>query len=342
MDAKSAYARAGVDISAGQTAVEMMKDAIAATYGPAVLSSVGSFGGLYSASALQSMASPVLVASTDGVGTKTKVASRMGEFAGLGRDLVNHCVNDILVQGARPLFFLDYIAAARLEPAVFAAIVTGVAAACRENGCALLGGESAEMPGVYEPGAVDLAGTIVGVVERDAVIDGRAIAPGDAIIALPSSGPHTNGYTLLRSVLDELDWHAPRPALGGSIGAALLAPHRAYLAEITMLQDAGVELLGLAHITGGGVIDNLPRILPAGCGARIERGTWPVPPIFELVRQVGHIDDAEMWRVFNMGLGMLVVVRSADAARVIDIVADATRVGDIVAGGGVSIVPSAR
>ncbi len=332
MGALDAYAQAGVDIAAGRRAVELMQAAVVATYGPEVLAGLGAFGGLYDAGRLQRMAAPVLVASTDGVGTKTQVAARLGRWDTLGHDLVNHCVNDILAQGAQPLFFLDYVAAARLAPEQVAQIVSGVAAACRANGCALLGGETAEMPDVYTPGAVDLAGTIVGVVEREHLVDGRHIQAGDAILALPSSGPHTNGYSLLRRVLDKLDWLAPHPDLGGSVGDALLAPHRSYLAEVLALRAAGVAVRGLAHITGGGVVDNLPRIVPAGLGAIIERGCWPEPPIFGLAQRLGQINTAEMFHVFNMGLGMLVVVPAGHVALAQSVVTPLYLVGEITAG----------
>ncbi|MCB0212481.1 MAG: phosphoribosylformylglycinamidine cyclo-ligase [Anaerolineae bacterium] len=308
MSQHDAYAQAGVDIAAGQRATEMMKAAVQATYTPEVLAGLGSFGGLYDGAAIKSMAGPVLVASTDGVGTKTKVAAKLDRWDTIGQDLVNHCVNDILVQGARPLFFLDYVASSKLKPEQIASIVGGVATACQSVGCVLLGGETAEMPGVYEPGEIDLVGTVVGVVERDHLIDGSAIEARDVILGLLSTGLHTNGYSLARKVLGELDWEAHQTELDGSIGEALLAVHRSYLEPVTRLQQAGVGIRGLAHITGGGVIDNLPRILPDGLGATIKRGTWPEPPIFELIRQQGDIPAAEMFHAFNMGLGMLVVV----------------------------------
>lgn len=310
-----AYARAGVDIAAGNRATQLMKTAVRATYGPEVLSDTGSFGGLFDASALKGMDRPVLVASTDGVGTKTMVAARMNRWDTIGQDLVNHCVNDILVQGARPLFFLDYVASSQLNAEQVAQVVSGVAAACRENDCALLGGETAEMPGVYAPGELDLAGTIIGAVERAHIIDGARIRPGDFILALPSSGLHTNGYSLARRVLADLDWDAVHPELGVSVGAALLAVHRSYLQSVRTLLDAGIDVRGLAHITGGGVIDNLPRILPPGVGAVIRRGTWPEPPLFALIQQLGDISDAEMFHVFNMGLGMLVVIPADQVAQ---------------------------
>lgn len=330
-----AYSTAGVDIAAGQEVTALMADALRSTYTSAVLSDVGTFGGLFSADALTAMRSPVLVASTDGVGTKTKVAARMNRWDTLGQDLVNHCVNDILVQGARPLFFLDYVAASKLVPAQVAALVAGAAEACRAVGCALIGGETAEMPGVYLAGECDLAGTIVGVVERERLLDGSRIQPGDVLLALPSSGPHTNGYSLARRVLDALDWAEPREDLNGqSIGGALLAVHRSYLSQVEHLWQAGIEIRGLAHITGGGVIDNLPRILPEGTAATVERGTWPIPPIFDLIAREGSVPPDELYHVFNMGLGMLVVVPEDQTERALaTLPGDIFRVGVIVSAG---------
>lgn len=303
-----AYTRAGVNIAAGQEAIKLMAEAVRATYGPEVLAGMGAFGGLYDAQALQSMKHPVLVASTDGVGTKTKVAARLGRWETIGYDVVNHGINDILVQGARPLFFLDYVAMSRLDPHQVATIVKGIAAACREAGCALLGGETAEMPGVYAPGEVDVVGTIVGVVERDRVIDGSRIQPGDVLIALSSTGLHTNGYSLARKILEPLDWDAHHPELGCSIGEALLAPHRSYLPAVQQWWDLGVTIRGLAHITGGGVLDNLPRILPLGLSASLIRDTWDVPPIFHLLQELGQLSEHELFHTFNMGLGMIAVI----------------------------------
>lgn len=304
----SQYLRAGVNIDAGQKAVALMTDAIKATYGPEVLSNTQSFGGLYDISGLSRLSHPVLVASTDGVGTKTKVAARMGRWDTIGHDIVNHCVNDILVQGARPLFFLDYVASSRLQPEQIATVVKGITEACRAAGCALLGGETAEMPGVYQPGEIDLVGTVIGLVEKDHLINGSRIAVGDVIIGLPSRGLHTNGYSLARMLLEDLNWSVPMPELGCSVGEALLIPHRSYLDPVQCLWDAGVDIRGLAHITGGGLIDNLPRILPADVGAVIRRGTWPELPIFNLIQWLGQTDELEMFRVFNMGLGMLAVI----------------------------------
>lgn len=308
MTQPTAYAQAGVDLSAGNRATKMLAAAVQSTFTPDVLSDVGSFGGLFSARRLQQMTDPVLVASTDGVGTKTKVAAQMNRWDTIGHDIVNHCTNDILVQGAVPLFFLDYVASARLDPEQIATIVSGIAQACRAVDCALLGGETAEMPGVYEPGAVDLVGTIIGVVDRGRVIDGSRIQAGDVILGLPSTGLHTNGYSLARKVLATLDWHAPHPGLGYSIGEALLAPHRSYLEAVQTLWQAGIDIRGLAHITGGGLIDNPPRIFPAGLGAVLHRGSWPILPIFDLIQQTGQISPEEMAHVFNLGLGMLVIV----------------------------------
>jgi phosphoribosylformylglycinamidine cyclo-ligase len=310
-----------------------MHAAVQATHGPEVLASIGAFGGLYDASAIALMAAPALVASTDGVGTKTKVAARLGRWENIGRDLVHHCINDILVQGARPLFFLDYIASSQLDPEQVATIVQGMAVACQEAGCALLGGETAEMPGVYQPGELDLVGTIVGVVERAKIVDGSRIQAGDVLLGLPSSGLHTNGYSLARTVLDPLDWSAELPELGSTPGDALLAPHRSYLAAVQRLRSVGVDVRGLAHITGGGLIDNLPRIVPAGFGAVVRRGTWPVLPIFSLIQQMGQIGDKEMFHVFNMGLGMVVVVPPEDVAQAQNILRDHVFVvGEIVSG----------
>jgi phosphoribosylformylglycinamidine cyclo-ligase len=329
----SSYAQAGVNLGAAQQAKQLIAAAVRSTYGPEVLAGIGAFGGMFSAAAIKGMDQPVLVASTDGVGTKTKVAARMGRWDTVGHDLVNHCVNDILVQGARPLFMLDYVAAARLAPELIATIVGGVAAACRAAGCALIGGETAQMPGVYEPGEIDLVGTIVGVVDRAQIVDGARVQPGDAILGLPSTGLHTNGYSLAREALAALDWDAPLAELGCSPGAALLAPHRSYLAPIERLRAAGVAPRGMAHITGGGHTENLPRILPAGCGARLRRGAWPEPPIFGLIQRLGEVEPAEMFDVFNMGLGMLVVVAREDIVRALAALpGDAYLVGEIVAG----------
>jgi len=336
MPDQDAYSRAGVDIDAGNRAVALMKQAVRSTFTPAVLSDVGSFGGLFDASELAAMVQPVLVASTDGVGTKTRVAARMNRWGTVGQDLVNHCINDILVQGAKPLFFLDYIASSKLEAEQAAAIVEGMALACRAAGCALLGGETAEMPGVYASGEVDLAGTIVGAVERYSLLTGSKIEAGDAILGLPSTGLHTNGFSLARAALDNLDWEEPLESLGGrGIGEALLAVHRSYLGPARALRAAGVDIHGLAHITGGGVIENLPRILLHGLSAHIARGVWPEPPIFALIQSRSSAEDREMFRVFNMGLGMLAVVPRADQDRALAALpGECYAVGEVVQGDG--------
>jgi phosphoribosylformylglycinamidine cyclo-ligase len=329
------YRDAGVDIDTGARAVRLMKAAVQATYGPEVLAGIGAFGGLFEASALQGMNAPVLVASTDGVGTKTKIAAALGRFETIGIDLVNHCVNDILVQGARPLFFLDYIAASRLNPDMVAQVVGGLAAACQAVGCALLGGETAEMPGVYEPNEFDLVGTIIGVVERQQIIDGQTIVPGDAVIGLASTGLHTNGYSLARRVFEGWDLRANIPELGQPLGEALLAPHRTYLAEVQQLGAAGITIKGLAHITGGGLMDNPPRILPPGIAVRLQRGSWPVPPIFRLIQREGNIGEEEMARTFNLGLGMLVMVPAEQVDPALRLLGDrAWRVGEIISANG--------
>ena len=331
------YKKLGVDIDAGARAVALMRDAVQSTYTDDVLSDVGNFGGLFSLSAIAGMQAPVLVASTDGVGTKTRVASALGEWGTVGQDLVNHCINDILVQGAKPLFFMDYVASSKLDSVQIAAIVGGMAAACRAVGCALLGGETAEMPGVYAEGEVDVVGTVVGVIDRAQVIDGSTIQAGDKILALPSSGLHTNGFTLARGVLADEDWSAHSDALGTTWGDALLAVHRCYLHEVEQLREY-VTVHGLAHITGGGVTDNLPRILPDGLGASINLDVWEVPALFEIIQHKGNIDVNEMFRVFNMGLGMLVIVRPGDAETALAAVPDAFAVGEITDGEGVRLV----
>jgi phosphoribosylformylglycinamidine cyclo-ligase len=333
-----AYAASGVDIAAATRAKELMAAAVRATHGPAVLAGMGAFGGCFDAQALRGLAAPVLVSSADGVGTKTLIAAALGRYDTVGQDLVNHCVNDILVQGARPLFFLDYLAAARLDAEQAAAIVGGVAAACRAVGCALIGGETAEMPDVYAPGAFDLAGTIVGLVERGAMLPRPGIAPGDAVIALPSTGLHTNGYSLARRIAAREGYDARPAILGGqTVGEALLAVHRCYLPEVEALL-AAAPLKALAHITGGGLFDNLPRVLPAGLGAAIERGSWAVPPICAYLVEQGQVPEQEAFHALNMGLGMLAVLPAAALAAALTAVPEARPVGTITADEGVRLV----
>jgi phosphoribosylformylglycinamidine cyclo-ligase len=335
------YRSSGVDIDAGHEVVRRIKDLARGTFTPGVLSEIGSFGGLFSLESL-GLRDAVLVASADGVGTKLKVAFLANVHDTVGEDLVNHCVNDILVQGAEPLFFLDYLATGRLAPEVAASIVGGMARACRNNGCALLGGETAEMPGFYDDGEYDLAGFIVGAVRRARLVDGRSIAPGDVVLGLPSAGLHTNGYSLARRIVFEhlgleVDSHVPE--LGTTVGAALLAPHRSYLPVIRPLLGDGT-IKGMAHLTGGGVTDNLPRILPRGTSARIDRSRWEVPPLFRWLVRAGDVPLADAYRTFNMGLGLLVVVAEADADRVSQRLRacgepDVRLVGRIIAGDGV-------
>jgi len=304
------YRESGVDLEEGERATSLMARAVRSTFDSRVLSDVGLFGGLFRAD-FPGVEEPVLVASTDGVGTKLKVASMAGSYGTVGMDLVNHCTNDILVQGARPLFFLDYIACGRLDAGVAADIVTGLAVACRENGCALLGGETAEMPGFYGAGDYDVAGTIVGVVDRGSVIDGSGIRPGMRLIGLPSSGLHTNGYSLARKVLfgdSELSVDSRPEGLDGvTVGEALLAVHRSYLGPVSRLLERPGLVRGLCHVTGGGIPGNLARILPEGCGAVVRTG-WEEPAVFGLISRLGGVGRGEMFRAFNMGVGLIAVV----------------------------------
>jgi phosphoribosylaminoimidazole synthetase len=278
-----------------------------------VLAGIGSFGGLYDASVMKAMKSPVLVASTDGVGTKVKLAASVGRYRGIGRDIVNHCINDILVQGARPIFFMDYFAASRLNPSQTAEVVSGIAEVCKEAGMALLGGETAEMPGVYQQNEFDLAGTIVGVLEREDILPRKNLQAGDVLIGLTSSGPHTNGYSLIRKIFADTPLDTIFPELGGSLADALLAPHRSYL---SILYSVLPHIKALAHITGGGFIENIPRVLPENLSAKIHLGSWPVPPLWNLIQQKGNISIDEMYRVFNMGIGMIAIVDQPHAAEI--------------------------
>ncbi|HUY13319.1 MAG TPA: phosphoribosylformylglycinamidine cyclo-ligase [Terriglobia bacterium] len=310
------YRDAGVDIDAATRAKSEIRKIVRRTFNGRVLKDVGAFGGFFSLEGLAP--DSVLVASMDGVGTKLKIAFELGGHAGVGRDLVNHCVNDIAVHGAEPLFFLDYVASGKLRPGVVREIVTGLAGACKQAGCALIGGETAEMPGFYPAHEYDLAGCIVGAVSRDRMIDGRGIRLGDLIFGLPSLGLHTNGYSLARRVLLEkakMKLGAWVAELGRTLGEELLAPHRSYLRALKPLLAEG-WLKGLAHVTGGGITENLPRILPKGCGAEILLGSWPVLPVFELIARTGEVPEEEMLRTFNMGIGMLLVVAEKDAESV--------------------------
>jgi phosphoribosylformylglycinamidine cyclo-ligase len=317
MNKSITYSDAGVSIDAANTAVDRIKEMARATFNARTLSEIGSFGGMFDA-AFPAMRAPVLVASADGVGTKLKVAFETRTHNTVGRDLVNHCVNDILVQGARPLFFLDYVATGALAPDVIASVVEGMARGCRENNCVLLGGETAEMPGFYAAGEYDVAGFIVGIVDREKVIDGKTIEAGDVLLALPSIGLHTNGYSLARKLFFEVAGHDASThveELGMTVGQALLQPHLSYLPALEALLDTGM-LKGLAHITGGGLIDNIPRILPAGTGVEITRGSWPQLSVFTLMQRLGNVSETEMHRTFNMGVGMVVICANADAAAI--------------------------
>ncbi|MCS7058162.1 MAG: phosphoribosylformylglycinamidine cyclo-ligase [Meiothermus sp.] len=333
------YREAGVDIGRKASALRAATAKIGETYTPEVLRGMGAFGGMMLASRLKEMREPVLVASTDGVGTKTLLAAQTGRYGGLGFDLVNHSVNDILVQGAKPLFFMDYIASARLEEAVLGAVLASLAEACKAVGIPLLGGETAEMPGVYQEGALELAGTIVGVVERAKVVDGSRVRPGDALLALPSSGLHTNGYSLARKAFEGWNLAEPREELAGrTLAEALLEPHRCYLEDVERLWQAGVEVKAMAHITGGGVYENLPRVLPQGLGAEIWQGSFPIPPIFRLIQRAAQVEEQEMYRVFNMGLGYILVVSPDKVDEVGGLLPQSCPVGRIIEGPGVHLV----
>jgi len=320
---KSNYASSGVDIDAGNRAVDLMKDAVKSTYNSSVLAGIGSFGGLFDASALKEMKSPVLVASTDGVGTKVKLAASVGRYRGIGHDIVNHCINDIFVQGARPLFFMDYFATSKLNPEQTAEVVTGIAEACKDAGMALLGGETAEMPGVYQPNEFDVAGTIIGVVERDEILPCQNLQAGDVLVGFKSSGPHTNGYSLIRKVFEN-------ESLDGSLVDTLLAPHRSYF---NVLYPHLSKVKALAHITGGGFIENIPRVLPENINAVIHLNSWQVPPLWKLIREKGNIANEEMYRVFNMGIGMVAIVDKSQAADFQSLISEPTFViGELVNG----------
>ncbi|GBE15466.1 phosphoribosylformylglycinamidine cyclo-ligase [bacterium BMS3Abin14] len=327
------YSDAGVDIAAANEAKKLISSAVNSTHGPSVLEGIGGFGGLFSTDDFPPDA--VLVSSVDGVGTKLKLAFLLDRHGSVGVDLVNHCVNDILVQGARAIFFMDYLATGRLDPAAVGEIVGGMAAACRAAGCALLGGETAEMPGFYAEGEYDLAGTIVGVVGRKDLITGRTISNGDVIIGLGSSGLHTNGYSLARKVLLEngrLSLNEVHPDLGKDLGTELLEPHRCYAPSVLPILGR-FDVRGMVHITGGGFAGNIPRVVPGNLTAVMVKGSWPVHPVFPLIAHMGNVSDDEMYRVFNMGLGFLLIVPPDDADGVSDALAGAgeqvCRVGSI-------------
>jgi phosphoribosylformylglycinamidine cyclo-ligase len=333
------YRQSGVDIDAGNEVVRRIRSLARGTYRTGVLSEIGSFGGLFDLRSA-GIDNPVLVASADGVGTKLRVAFLTGVHTSIGRDLVNHCANDILVQGAEPLFFLDYLATGRLDPDVAVQIVEGLAASCRENGCALLGGETAEMPGFYAEGEYDVAGFIVGAVARDRLIDGKQIRPGDVLIGLPSSGLHTNGYSLARRIVFEiagLEVSSVVDEIGGPIGDALLVPHRSYLPVIRPLLGSRL-IKGMAHITGGGITENLPRILPSGMHAEVDPSRWSTPAIFRWLQRTGAVPDSAMLRTFNMGVGLIIACAPENADVLVGALAasgepGAVTIGEIRAGG---------
>jgi phosphoribosylformylglycinamidine cyclo-ligase len=326
-DRSSRYAQAGVDIAAGERAVELIKGSARSTFGPRVFGDLGAFGGLFALGG--GYRDPVLVSSTDGVGTKLKIAIALDRHHTIGRDLVAHCVDDVLTTGAEPLFFLDYLALGRLVPERVAAIVDGIAGECRANGCALVGGETAEMPDLYAPDDYDLAGFIVGVVERDRIVDGSKIRPGDHVWGLDASGLHTNGYSLARKALADLSLDAVHPALGRPLGDVLLDPHRSYLEPMRPLLAADL-VRGMAHVTGGGIVGNVPRILPPDLGVDLEWSSWPVPPIFDLIQQLGDVSFDEMTRVFNLGLGWVFMAAETDAEQVRELVPEARPIGRVV------------
>lgn len=325
------YKDAGVDIEAGEEAVFRLKDSVQSTYTPNVLTDVGSFGGMFRLDAGE-MKDPVLVSSIDGVGTKIKISGMMNRYDTVGQDIVNHCIDDILVQGAKPLFFMDYYATSKLQPQVAAAVVKGMADACREAGCVLLGGEIAEMPGVYVEGESDIAGCIVGLVDREKIIDGSKVQPGDVLIGLASSGLHTNGFSLVRKVLfEDNDYKVDQyvPELGAVLGDVLLTPHKSYLKSVQAVM-AEYEIHAMAHLTGGGFYGNIPRVLPTGCQVTVERRYWGVPPIFQLIQDKGGIDPTEMHRTFNMGIGLVMIVAKERGIEVVDILQREGEIASII------------
>lgn len=333
MSSGISYADAGVSIDNANKAVAKIRKYAMSTFNERTLTEIGSFGGMFSG-AFPQMAEPILVASADGVGTKLKLAFETGIHNTVGADLVNHCVNDILVQGARPLFFLDYFATGKLEPDVTASVVEGMARACKENGCVLLGGETAEMPDFYPPGEYDLAGFIVGVVDKQKVIDGKSIVPGDVVLGIPSNGLQTNGYSLARKLFFEVAGHDADTyldELGSTVGEALLATHQSFLPQIAPLLDTGM-IKGLVHITGGGFLENIPRILPDGVSVEITRGTWDELPIFGLMQKLGSVSESEMFRTFNMGIGMIIVCSEHDVDSITASIPVCKKIGQVISG----------
>jgi phosphoribosylformylglycinamidine cyclo-ligase len=334
---KKAYAAAGVDIALGNRVKRSLQEKIRTTFGPEVLGRIGGFGGFFHLD-MQEIKDPVLVSSIDGVGTKLKIAISLGRHDSIAQDLVNHCINDIAVTGAKPLFFLDYIGAERLDPSVFSQLISGFAKACQAGRCALIGGETAQMPDMYHRGEYDLAGCIVGIVDREKIIDGSRIVPSDVLIGLPSNGLHTNGYSLARKVLlseMRLDLNQKVEGLSKTLGDELLRIHRNYQPILASVPSGRIK--GAAHITGGGLIDNLPRILPPTCDALVDTSAWKVPPIFRLIQRGGGVASQEMLEVFNMGIGLVLIVARRNVAEVVKITAGKV-IGQITPGSGKVLV----
>jgi len=327
------YKSAGVDIDAGNEAVDRIKDSVKSTFTPNVLTGLGSFGSLYDLKPiLEEYENPVLVQSVDGVGTKTIIARMMGKYNTIGIDLLSACTNDIIVMGARPLTFLDYIANDKLKPEIIEEIVSGMVEACREIDVSLVGGETAEMPDTYLPGEHDLVGVITGIVEKDKIITGETIQPDDVVLGLPSNGLHTNGYSFARKLFFEIggyDVNDTIPELEKSVGLTLLEPHINYTNHVFAALEVGIDIKGIAHITGGGLVENLPRILPDGCGMEIKKGAWPVLPVFDVMQAIGDVDEDEMYRAFNMGIGMVFIVDSSKVERVKDALKELTEAYEV-------------
>ncbi|MDP6726527.1 MAG: phosphoribosylformylglycinamidine cyclo-ligase [Candidatus Marinimicrobia bacterium] len=327
------YKSSGVDIDAGNEAVDLIKDGVKSTFTSNVLTGLGSFGSLYDLkSILENYENPVMVQSIDGVGTKTIIARKMGKFDTIGIDLLSAAVNDILVMGARPLTFLDYIANDKLNPETIEEIVSGTVKACRETGVSLVGGETAEMPDTYLPGEHDLVGVITGVVEKDMIITGETIRAGDVVLGLPSNGLHTNGYSFARKLFFEIggyDVNDTIPKLEKSVGLTLLEPHINYTNHVFTALDSGIDVKGIAHITGGGLVENIPRILPDGCGVDIKKGSWPILPVFDVMQSLGDVEEDEMYRAFNMGIGMVFIVGPNNVNSAKNVLKDLTEIYEI-------------
>ena len=334
------YKSAGVNIDAGNEAVDRIKDKVESTFTPNVIAGLGSFGSLYDLKPiLEAYNNPVMVQSIDGVGTKTIIARKMGKFDTIGIDLLSACANDILVMGARPLTFLDYIANDKLNPDIVEEIISGMVKACKDTGVSLVGGETAEMPDTYLPGEHDLVGVITGVVEKDKIITGESIKPGDVVLGLPSNGPHTNGYSFARKLFFDVGGYSVNdiiPELEKSVGLTLLKPHINYTNHVFAMLDAGVEVKGIAHITGGGLIENIPRILPDGCGVEIQKESWPALPVFGVMQSIGDVDEDEMYRAFNMGIGMVFIVNPDDMDATKNLM-EIYKIGTVISGKGVNI-----